>query len=159
MNAPVPSVGRRAALTVLGASIVVGVSGCVAPVSLDGPPAAESPAPVPSWITLRFEEADRGRTIRVDRGESFAVSLRVPSAAGIGWTVTRLPAGLRSTGRFTGPVGSPGGPTSPVTPTPLWQVFVFEAREPVEDELVIERSGPDGERPGRFVLRIVVPPA
>lgn len=156
MSTPAPPGALRAAAIAMSVMVTFALTACVAPVSLDAPPVAELPAPVPAFVTTRLLEDDRGRRIVLKRGESFAVSLRAPVASGIGWSVTRVPSGLVPTGRFSGPVWPPGAPSSTLAPAPLWQVFVFETVSVGEDELVIELSGPDGDRPRRFTLRIAV---
>jgi hypothetical protein len=60
------------------------------------------------------------------------------------------------TGRFTGPVWPKDAPSSRVAPPPLWQVFVFEAREGPGGELVLELVGETAARPRRLTLRVVV---
>lgn len=143
----------RTAATAAGVALIA--AGCIAPVSLDAPPVSELPPPVPDWIATRVTEADDGRRIALAVGGSFAVSLRVPLGAGIGWTVLERPAGLAMTGRTSGPVWPPGAPASPAVPPPLWQVFVFEARTPVDGPLILELGGTEaGARPRRLVLRV-----
>lgn len=150
---------RRRALARLAAGALAGpaaLAGCVAPIPLDGPGVAELPAPVPDWIGVRATEADDGRRFALARGASIAVALRVPSASGVGWRETEVPAGLVRTGRFSGPVWPPGAPSSPVAPAPVWQVLVFEAREPPGGELVLELVGDAPARPRRLTLRIAI---
>jgi hypothetical protein len=147
---------RRHALAALSILAAVPVAGCVAPIPLDGPAWAELPSPVPDWIAVRATEADDGRRIELARGASLAVSLRVPTAAGIGWRETAVPPGLVRTGRFTGPVWPKEAPSSLVAPAPLWQVFVFEAREGPGGELVLELADERGARLDRLRLRVDV---
>jgi hypothetical protein len=134
---------------------------CAAPLSLEGPAVAELPAPVPDWIATRLTEADDGRSVALGPGAAIAVSLRVQAASGVGWLVTAAPEGLVLTGRFTGPVWPPGATDSAVTPAPLWQVFVFEARAAAiaPGRLVFElRGGPDAPRPRRVSIGISLLP-
>jgi hypothetical protein len=144
---------RRRALALLA---VAPLAACVAPVSLDAPAVAELPPPVPDWIPIRATEADDGRRIELARGASLAVSLRAPTAAGVGWREVAMPVGLVRTGRFTGPVWPADAPSSRVAPAPLWQVFVFEARDGSGGELVLELAGDAAVRPRRLTLRIDV---
>jgi hypothetical protein len=146
---------RRRLMALLPAAWLLGA--CVAPLSLDGTAVAELPAPVPDWIGTRLTEADHGRDVALAPGTAFAVSLRAPAAAGVGWLVTEMPDGLVQTGRFTGPVWPPGTPDSVVSPAPLWQVFVFEARGAAmpPGRLVLElRGGPDAPRPRRVAIGV-----
>lgn len=149
-GAPVP---RRRALVLLA---VAPLAACVAPMPLDARATVELPPPVPDWITTRATEADDGRRIELARGASLAVSLRTPTAAGVGWREVATPAGLVRTGRFTGPVWPKDAPSSIVAPAPLWQVFVFEAREGIGGELALELAGDMLARLRRIVLRIDV---
>jgi hypothetical protein len=144
---------RRHALALLA---VAPLAACVAPVSLDAPAVAELSPPVPDWIATRATEADDGRRIELARGASLAVSLRAPTAAGVGWREVAVPAGLVRTGRFTGPVWPKDAPSSLVAPAPLWQVFVFEARDGAGGELALELTGDTAARPRRLVLRVDV---
>ena len=148
---------RRRLLAALSGLAAAPLAGCVGPIPLDAPPVAELPPPVPEWIVARATEADDGRRVELARGASLAVSLRAPSAAGIGWREVAVPPGLVLTGRFTGPVWPKGAPTSAVLPPPLWQVFVFEAREPGGGDLVLELGGETVSRPRRLSLRVAVP--
>ncbi|RPH43773.1 MAG: hypothetical protein EHM87_12755 [Burkholderiales bacterium] len=149
---------RLARLAGLAAGLLL--AGCVAPISLDGPAVAELPAPVPDWIGLRVSEADDGRRVELPVGDSVAVTLKVPSGAGLGWVLVGQPPTLAQTGRYSGPVWPPDAPGSAVTPRPLWQVFVFEARAPGEGEVVLELDGAGlGTRPRRLAVRIAVVPA
>lgn len=148
---------RRRALAALSILAAAPLGGCVGPVPLDAPPRAELPPPVPDWIGVRATEADDGRRVELPRGASLAVSLRVPGAAGIGWRERLVPPGLARTGRFTGPVWPKDAPSSAVSPAPIWQVFVFEAREGPGGELVLELNGESAARPRRLTLRVDVP--
>jgi hypothetical protein len=150
---PLRRAARRRALALLSA---VPLAACVQPIPLDGPAAAELPPPVPDWIAVRATEADDGRRIELARGASLAVTLRAPTAAGIGWREVVAPPGLVRTGRFTGPVWPKDAPSSRVAPPPLWQVFVFEAREGSGGDLVLELAGETVARPRRLTLRVVV---
>ncbi len=48
---------------------------------------------MPDWIaTPRPTEADDGRRIELARARSLAVSLRAPTAAGVGWRELAVPA-------------------------------------------------------------------
>lgn len=143
---------RRSVIAVVCAAALVG---CATPVSLDAPPVSELPPPVPDWIRTRAAEADDGRRFELSVGESLAVSLRVPAAAGVSWVPAMVPGHLELTGRTSGPVWPPGAPgTSAVAPAPIWQVFVFEVRQPGDGILYFDLgSGP----PRRVVYRIVVP--
>jgi hypothetical protein len=134
------------------------LAGCAAPLALDGPAYAELPAPIPEWIAVRATDTDDGRRFELARGASIAIALRAPAAAGLGWLVARTPPMLRQTGRFSGPVWPPEAPASRTSPAPLWQVFVFEAREPGEDTLLLELRGGGGDRPDRFAIRLSVTP-
>ena len=149
---------RRATLLALPGLAAV-VAGCAAPVSLEGPPVAETSAPVPDWIPTRLTEADHGRLVELASGTSVAVVLRAPSASGAGWIVREAPASLTQTGRYSRPVWPPGVPASVTGAGPVWQVFVFEAGAPAgERRLAFElRSDtPGGGRPATAVYRIVV---
>jgi hypothetical protein len=148
---------RRRALAALTALAAAPLGGCVGPVPLDAPALAELPPPVPDWIGVRATEADDGARVELARGASLAVSLRVPGGAGIGWRERIVPSGLVRTGRFTGPVWPKDAPSSPVTPPPIWQVLVFEAREGPGGDLVLELDGETGTRPRRLSLRVLVP--
>jgi hypothetical protein len=147
---------RRSRRRALGVFVAAPLAACVAPVPFDAPAVAELPPPVPDWIPTRATEADDGRRIELARGTSLAVSLRAPTAAGVGWREVAVPAGLVRTGRFTGPVWPSDAPSSRVAPAPLWQVFVFEAREGAGDELALELAGDTSARPRRLVLRVGV---
>ncbi len=148
---------RRRVLAALPLLAVGPLAGCVEPMPLDVAPVAELPPPVPEWVRARATEADDGRRVELARGESLAVSLRAPTAAGLGWREVAVPVGLVRTGRFTGPVWPKGAPSSAVAPPPLWQVFVFEAREGPGGDLVLELAGESAARPRRLTLRVAAP--
>ncbi|MCX7228999.1 MAG: hypothetical protein NTW15_08295 [Burkholderiales bacterium] len=150
---------RRRGL-MLGAAAGALLAACTAPLPLDAPPVSELPAPVPDWIALRVGEADDGRRVELPVGDSIAVAVRVPSAAGLGWIVVGQPPVLVQTGRYSAPVWPPGAPGSAALPTPLWQVFVFEARRVGEGELAFELDGAAGaSRARRLGIRVAVVPA
>lgn len=134
---------------------VAGLAGCVAPLSLDGPSVAELPAPVPDWVSVRVTEADDGRRVELARGASIAVALRAPALSGLEWREAATPAGLVRTGVTRGPVWPPDAPASTRAPPPVWQVFVFEAREAVGGELAFELAS-DGGRVRRVSIRVSV---
>ena len=146
---------RRALHAALGVLPLAMLGGCATPVSLDAPAVAELPPPVPDWIRARAAESDDGRRYELAVGESIAVTLRVPAAAGVSWMPTGVPDHLALTGRTSGPVWPPGAPgASAVAPAPIWQVFVFEARRAGDGVLYFDLgSGP----PRRVVYRVVVP--
>jgi hypothetical protein len=150
----------RRRVLMLGAAVGSLLAACTAPLPLDAPPVAELPAPVPDWIALRVGEADDGRRVELPVGDSIAVTMRVPSAAGLGWVLVGQPPALGQTGRYTGPVWPPGVPGSAALPTPLWQVFVFEARRVGEGELAFELDGSaEASRARRLGIRLAVVPA
>lgn len=151
-----PHPGRASRRRAVVALVAAPLAACVAPIPLDASSVTELPPPVPDWIGTRATEADDGRRVELARGASLAISLRVPTAAGVGWREVAVPAGLVRTGRFTGPVWPSDGPSSRVAPAPLWQVFVFEAREGAGGELALELAGDTAARPRRLVLRVVV---
>jgi hypothetical protein len=151
-------VHRRVLMLAAGAGATL--AACSAPLPLDAPPVAELPAPVPDWIALRVGEADDGRRVELPVGDAIAVAVRVPSAAGLGWILVGQPPVLAQTGRYSGPVWPPGAPGSAALPTPLWQVFVFEARRIGEGELAFELDGAVGaSRARRLAIRVAVVPA
>lgn len=139
---------RRGVLAACTAVLV----GCAAPVSLDGPPVAELPAPVPDWVAVRAGEADDGRRIELQTGVSVAIALRAPGAAGAGWTVGWMPSHLALTGRSSGPVWPAGAPGAQVATPPVWQVFVFEARAPGEGTVELLLRAADGTTLRRYAL-------
>ena len=150
----------RRRVLMLGAAACAMLVACTAPVPLDASPVEELPAPVPDWIGLRVGEADDGRRVEVPLGASIAVTVRVPAAVGLGWILVGQPAGVAQTGRFSGPVWPPGAPGSAALPTPLWEVFVFEARRVGEGELAFELDGAVGaSRARRLGIRVAVVPA
>lgn len=150
----------RRRLLMLGTTAGALLVACTAPLPLDAPPVSELPAPVPDWIVLRVGEADDGRGVELPVGDSIAVAVRVPAAAGLGWILVGQPPVLAQTGRYSGPVWPPGAPGSAALPTPLWQVFVFEARRIGEGELAFELEGAAGaSRARRFGIRVAVVPA
>jgi len=138
--------GRRRWAGAAGALALAGwLAGCAAPVPLPlppvGPASGELPAPVPEWVIHRLTEADDGRRIELPPGASLAVSLRAPAAAGAGWALVGPPANLALAGRFSGPVWPPDAPAPRLAPPPVWQVFVFEAREPGIGPVAFELLG------------------
>jgi hypothetical protein len=144
------------------ALVALALAACAAPVPLDAPAVAELPAPIPEWIRARATETDDGRRFVLPVSGSLAVALRAPSAAGLGWVVTESPSGLVATGRFTGPVWPAGAPISRVSPAPVWQVFVFEARAPGAGRLRFELRGGEllkSEPPRSVTLQVDVPPS
>ena len=146
---------RRALHAVSCVLATVMLGGCATPVPLDAPAVGELPPPVPAWIRDRAAESDDGRRYELAVGESIAVTLRVPAAAGVSWIPAGVPDHLELTGRTSGPVWPPGAPgASAVAPAPIWQVFVFEARRPGDGILYFDLgSGP----PRRVVYRVAVP--
>jgi hypothetical protein len=150
----------RRRVLMLGAAAGAMLAACTAPVPLDASPVEALPAPVPDWIGLRVGEADDGRRVELPVGDSIAVTVRVPAAAGLGWVLLGQPPGVAQTGRYSGPVWPPGAPGSAALPTPLWQVFVFEARRLGEGELAFELDGAVGaSRARRLGIRVTVVPA
>ena len=144
-----PLRGARRRVLAVAAGALALVAGCATHVPLDAPPVSELPPPVPAWVGVRATEADAGRRIAVRAGESLALVLRVPAAAGVGWVVVEASSGLAATGRLAGPVWPADAPPSPVAPAPVWQVFVFEAREPGPGRVVLEFAG-SGAQPRRL---------
>jgi hypothetical protein len=135
------------------ALVAVWLAACAAPVPLPSadPSVGELPAPVPEWITHRVTDTDDGRRIELPLGAALAVSLRAPAAAGAGWVLSRQPANLTLTGRFSGPVWPPEAPAPRLAPPPVWQVFVFEAREPGDSQVAFDLVGSSAAVPSRRV--------
>lgn len=158
-----PVAARRSSPRALPALAVLAVlaAGCAAPVPLDAPPVAESPVPVPDWITTRLTEADHGRLVELVSGTTVAVVLRAPSASGAAWVVREAPPSLVPTGRYSRPVWPAGTPASVTGAGPLWQVFVFEAGAPSGERRLafdLRSDAPGADRPPSAVYRIVVGP-
>jgi len=147
--------GARAAATW---ACLACLAGCAAPVPLPplGAGTGELPPPVPEWVGLRVTEADHGRLIGLPTGASLAVSLRAPAAAGTGWVPAPPPAPLALVGRFSGPAWPPDVPAPRLTPPPVWQVFVLEARQPGVGVLAFELPGDGaaGVRRVRFTVEV-----
>ncbi len=141
------------------AGLAVLLAGCVLLPPRDTAPSGvdAGPPPFPAWVTQRATLAESGRRYELVRGESLAMALEIPAAAGERWVVAPLPHMLRVTGRFSAP-GAPG--RIPQFPGSLWQVFVFEAIESGAGVVGFERVGdlPQGDKVAPVFLHIDVRP-
>jgi inhibitor of cysteine peptidase len=99
------------------------------------------PAPTPAGVTQRITAEDKGKTITVPVGATFAVQLVGVPTAGYLWGVAEKPAFLsdarESGGNTTTAQSRPG-----FTGGNHWEVFAFQARSAGEGVLKLEQRRP-----------------
>ena len=98
-------------------------------------------APVPSDISIRITESQRGQTVEVPVGQRFAVALVGIPTAGYVWEATDIPSFVERTGDASGPTHrdqlQPG-----FTGGSHWEVLTFRATGSGRGELKLEQRRP-----------------
>jgi inhibitor of cysteine peptidase len=114
------------------------------------------PAPTPSDVAVRINEAQDGQTVEVVVGQRFAVELVGVPTAGYVWEVAQTPAFVTRAGEASGNTvaaqnqpGYAGGNH--------WEVTMFAATAPGTGELVMEQRRPwESSEPANRTFRVTI---
>jgi inhibitor of cysteine peptidase len=114
------------------------------------------PAPTPSDVTVRINEAQDGQAVEVAVGQRFAVELVGVPTAGYVWEVAQTPDFVTRAGEASGNTvaaqnqpGYAGGNH--------WEVTMFAATAPGSGELVMEQRRPwESNEPPSRTFRVTI---
>jgi predicted secreted protein len=134
--------------------------GACAPTTVEAPaPAANNgavPAPTPSDVAVRINEAQDGQSVEVAVGQRFAVELVGVPTAGYVWGVAQTPAFVTRAGEASGNTiaaqSQPG-----YTGGNHWEVLMFAATAAGAGELVLEQRRPwETSEPANRTFRVTI---
>jgi predicted secreted protein len=114
------------------------------------------PAPTPSDVAVRINEAQNGQSVEVAIGRRFAVELVGVPTAGYVWSVAQTPAFIARAGEASGDTvaaqsqpGYAGGNH--------WEVLMFAATAAGSGELVLEQRRPwESNEPANRTFRVTI---
>lgn len=147
----------RRVLRVVALGVGLFAAACAPTTSVPAQPAGGAlPAPTPSDVTVRINEAQNGQAVEVAVGQRFAVELVGVPTAGYVWEPAQAPDFITRAGEATGATiaaqNQPG-----YTGGNHWEVLMFSATASGSGELVIEQRRPwETHEPPSRTFRVTI---